>query len=159
MIASEPFSPIGLSFLNCRITVRVQSLSNDSASDRLRSWSRKPVGSARAGSNPVAVDLGIPPDRAQICICVSVGMASVRHCVRVVKEVDWKSTGLCPREFESLRCRILFQRALFTTGDSNIESASVTSHHPLCFSTVSLCVCSFLHWIRANSQLIYRWPL
>ena len=26
-------------------------------SERLRSWSRKPMGSARAGSNPVAVDI------------------------------------------------------------------------------------------------------
>ena len=88
MIASEPFSPIGLSFLDCRITVRVQSLSNDSVSERLRSWSRKPVGSARAGSNPVAVDLGIPPGRGQSRVGVSVGITCVRHCVRVVKEVD-----------------------------------------------------------------------
>ena len=28
---------------------------SDSVSERLRSWSRKPMGSARAGSNPVAV--------------------------------------------------------------------------------------------------------
>ena len=28
-----------------------------------------------------------------------------RQCVRVVKEVDSKSTGLCPREFKSRRCR------------------------------------------------------
>ena len=32
----------------------IYSLS-DSVSERLRSWSRKPMGSARAGSNPVAV--------------------------------------------------------------------------------------------------------
>ena len=29
----------------------------------------------------------------------------MRHRVRVVKEVDLKSTGLCPRKFESCRCR------------------------------------------------------
>ena len=28
-----------------------------------------------------------------------------RQCVRVVKESDSKSDGLCPRGFESLRCR------------------------------------------------------
>jgi hypothetical protein len=28
--------------------------------------------------------------------------------VRVVKEVDSKSTGLCPREFKSRRCRMFF---------------------------------------------------
>ena len=31
-----------------------------------------------------------------------------RQRVRVVKEVDSKSTGLCPREFKSRRCRSLF---------------------------------------------------
>ena len=31
-----------------------------------------------------------------------------RQRVRVVKEVDSKSTGLCPREFKSRRCRIFF---------------------------------------------------
>ena len=31
-----------------------------------------------------------------------------RHLGRVVKAVDSKSTGLCPRQFESGRCRIFF---------------------------------------------------
>ena len=31
-----------------------------------------------------------------------------RQRVRVVKEVDSKSTGLCPREFKSRRCRSFF---------------------------------------------------
>jgi hypothetical protein len=30
-----------------------------------------------------------------------------RHCVRVVKESDLNSDGLCPRRFEPCRCRIL----------------------------------------------------
>ena len=34
-----------------------------------------------------------------------------RHRVRVVKEVDSKSTGLCPREFKSRRCRWFFSCA------------------------------------------------
>ena len=29
----------------------------------------------------------------------------LRHLVRVVKEMDLKSIGLCPRRFESCRCR------------------------------------------------------
>src|SRR5206468_2733318 len=33
-----------------------------------------------------------------------------RQRVRVVKEVDSKSTGLCPREFKSCRCRPLFMQ-------------------------------------------------
>ena len=35
-------------------------------------------------------------------------MPVVRQRVRVVKEVDSKSTGLCPREFKSRRCRSFF---------------------------------------------------
>jgi hypothetical protein len=38
-----------------------------------------------------------------------------RHCVRVVKELDSKSNGLCPQGFESPRCRFLrwcFRKAL-----------------------------------------------
>ena len=31
-----------------------------------------------------------------------------RHCVRVVKELVLKANGLCPREFESRRCRPFF---------------------------------------------------
>ena len=31
-----------------------------------------------------------------------------RHCVRVVKELVLKANGLCPREFESRRCRRFF---------------------------------------------------
>jgi hypothetical protein len=40
-----------------------------------------------------------------LLLCVS---DRTRHRVRVVKEVDSKSTGLCPREFESRRCRFFF---------------------------------------------------
>ena len=34
----------------------------------------------------------------------------ISHRVRAVKEVDSKSTGLCPRRFESCRCGFLFSR-------------------------------------------------
>ena len=33
------------------------------------------------------------------------GQLHIRHCVRVVKEMDSKSVGLCPQGFESPRCR------------------------------------------------------
>ncbi len=33
-------------------------------------------------------------------------VASARQCVRVVKEMDSKSIGLCPQGFESPRCRL-----------------------------------------------------
>ena len=32
-----------------------------------------------------------------------------RHLVREVKEADSKSAGLCPRRFESCRCRVLLK--------------------------------------------------
>ena len=32
----------------------------------------------------------------------------VRHRVRVVKEIDLKSIGLCPRRFEPCRCRFIY---------------------------------------------------
>ena len=51
----------------------------------LRWLPAKQLGYARAGSNPAVV---------------------VGQRVRVVKETDLKSVGLCPRRFESCRCRI-----------------------------------------------------
>jgi hypothetical protein len=38
-----------------------------------------------------------------ICFC----QARARHCVRVAKEMDSKSIGLCPQGFESPRCRFV----------------------------------------------------
>ena len=38
--------------------------------------------------------------------------ADERQCVRVVKESDSKSDGLCPRGFESPRCRVLSHQPL-----------------------------------------------
>ena len=83
--------------------------------DTLAEWLRrrpaKPVGSARVGSNPTGVDFGSFPFRslAQSTNYHSpfyIFIFSYRwQCVRVVKESDSKSDGLCPRGFESLRCR------------------------------------------------------
>ena len=45
----------------------------DSVSEWLRSWSRKPMGSARAGSNPVAVAFCISGGRLISCLMVWTG--------------------------------------------------------------------------------------
>ena len=39
------------------ITVKVEALQQDSVSEWLRRWTRNPLGSARRGSNPLAVVL------------------------------------------------------------------------------------------------------
>ncbi len=48
--------------------------------------------------------------RVELCACrrlrtKKIIQVCIRQRVRVVKEVDSKSTGLCPREFKSRRCR------------------------------------------------------
>ena len=41
-----------------------------------------------------------------VCFVAEKEWKFVRQFVRVVKEVDLKSTGLCPRMFESCSCRL-----------------------------------------------------
>ena len=51
------------------ITLRVPDVASDSLSERLRRWTRNPLGSARRGSNPLAVDcLGwVKHHRRSVC--------------------------------------------------------------------------------------------
>ena len=43
-----------------------------------------------------------------ITICLFVTLWAAWHCVRVVKESDLNSDGLCPHRFEPCRCRTFF---------------------------------------------------
>ena len=45
--------------------------------------------------------------RIEACDTIVGGGRGVRQLVRVVKEVDLKSTGLRPRRFESCSCRLI----------------------------------------------------
>ena len=81
----------------------------------LRRWTRNPLGSARAGSNPAdcayfsasSAHLLLPNGLKRSCICL---LVRKRQCCRgrVVKAMDSKSIGLCPHRFESCRQRVAF---------------------------------------------------
>ena len=51
---------------------------------------------------------GSPAKLQLACDIGNGGSVSARQCVRVVKEMDSKSIGLCPQGFESPRCRLGF---------------------------------------------------
>ena len=123
-------------------SVRIVSMPNmsgpdvDIVSERLRRWTRNPLGSARRGSNPLAVafamhSLPLDPhghipatsrDLARKGSGVMAGLVPVvlacespfqsRQCVRAAKEMDSKSIGLCPQGFESPRCRLITTSAV-----------------------------------------------
>ncbi len=92
----------------------------------LRRWTRNPLGSARAGSNPAdcvivlichinfEMNYMAYPHWLHVCwisggVCEYFGTWT-SYCSRgrVVKAIDSKSIGLCPRRFESCRLRDIF---------------------------------------------------
>ena len=89
----------------------------------LRRWTRNPLGSARAGSNPAdcaCFALSDPVLRFKY-LCgfsrnASTNSRTIMHnCLyccrgRVVKAMDSKSIGLCPHRFESCRQRSFWVR-------------------------------------------------
>ena len=58
------------------------------------------------GSNPTAVIIVACYKLAKVQLPTRKNNQH-RHCVRVVKELDSKSNGLCPHGFKSHRCRVL----------------------------------------------------
>ena len=92
------------------------ALSRDSISERLRSWTRNPMGFTRRGSNPVGVDvpleLAIESHPSPACHNYRKPHRHQRHCARAAKDLDQKSNVLCPQGFESPRCRCVLQVAL-----------------------------------------------
>ena len=66
------------------------------------SWLTNPLGSAAAGRKPASWGGSRPIILTAIR---TQGSANRRQRVRVVKEMDQKSIGLCPRRLESCRCR------------------------------------------------------
>ena len=85
----------------------------------LRRWTRNPLGSARAGSNPA--DCALLFLYAN-CYCRFISrdihyaqfFCDRWHCCRgrVVKAMDSKSIGIFPRRFESCQQRTIFSRTL-----------------------------------------------
>ena len=90
------------------------NVSDVSLAERSKAPDSSSGGAIRVGSNPTAdilhqffwkaVDFEpfrYYPNRCHIHTKVSVEW----HCVRVVKELDLNSNGLCPHRFEPCRCR------------------------------------------------------
>ena len=66
------------------------------------SWLTSPLGSAAAGRKPASWGGSRP---IILTVLRTQGSTNRRQRVRVVKEMDQKSIGLCPRRLESCRCR------------------------------------------------------